>query len=93
MDISRNTIIDIIKCCNRDLVPDYSVDPRKQHHSDWFQEYFSFLKKEKESIYLGEYFYQERFIYKIMFALRCPLKVDFLQLNDVGCLLLCYSYL
>lgn len=74
MDISKETIVDIIKYCNRDLVPDSSFDHKSQYHSDWFREYFSFLKKGEEAEHLGEAFYQARFIYKIMSALKLPLR-------------------
>ena len=74
MALSSKTITDTIKYCNRDLVPDQSFDPNTQFHSDWFKAYFSFLSNDTVETQLGDAFYQARFMYKLMSALRLPLN-------------------
>ena len=73
MALSKDTITDVIKFCNRDLIPDQSFNPDKQYHSDWFAAYFSFLSDHTVETQLGVAFYQARFMYKLMNALNLPL--------------------
>lgn len=73
MSLSKSTITEVIKYCNRDLVPDQDFDSDSQYHSEWFVEYFSFLQDHKLELQLGDAFYQTRFIYKLMSALKLPL--------------------
>ena len=73
MPLSKSTISEVIKYCNRDLVPDQDFNLTSQYPSDWFVQYFSFLHDHKLESQLGDAFYQARFIYKLMSALRLPL--------------------
>ena len=74
MALPYSTIAEVIRHCNRDLVPDSQFNPNTTYHSDWFQDYFQFLNMPKEAEHLGDAFYQARFIYKIMNALQLPLS-------------------
>lgn len=71
--LSIETITNVINFCNRDLVPDKTFNANTQYHSNWFVEYFSFLSDDNIGKQLGDAFYQARFIYKLMNALRLPL--------------------
>ena len=62
----------VVSYCNRDLVPDSAFDAQEQYHSQWFADYFSFLQNTSLSQHLGDAFYQARFIYKLMSALKLP---------------------
>lgn len=73
MSLPKDTINSVIKFCNRDLVPDQSFEPDQQYYSQWFADYFSFLGNPKLEEKLGDTFYQTRFTYKLMSALRLPL--------------------
>lgn len=73
MSLTKKEIANVIRYCNRDLVPDKEFDPLKTYHSDWFPNYFSFLKTKSLQNHLGEAFYQARFVYKLMNALRLTL--------------------
>lgn len=73
MALPKDTITDVIKFCNRDLVPDTSFDSDNQYHSEWFTQYFSFLSDPTVEGQLGDAFYQARFMYKLMNALNLPL--------------------
>lgn len=73
MGLSKNIITQVINCCNRDLVPDSSFRGKTSYPSDWFIQYFSFLDDARLEKYLGEAFYQARFLYKLMASLKLPL--------------------
>ncbi len=73
MALPKEIITDIIKFCNRDLVPDQSFRFDDQYHSEWFVAYFSFLGNSAIEAQLGDAFYQARFMYKLMNALNLPL--------------------
>lgn len=73
MKLNKDTITDIIKYCNRDLVPNQSFNPKNQYHNEWFVSYFSFLNDTTVEQQLGDAFYQARFMYKLMNALKLPL--------------------
>lgn len=73
MPLKKNTITDIIKYCNRDLVPNQEFNASTEYHSDWFVDYFSFLDNKTLSQHLGDAYYQARFMYKLMSALSLPL--------------------
>lgn len=73
MVLERNTITDVIRFCNRDLVPDSDFRLTNQFHNEWFVQYFSFIGNAAVETQLGEAFYQARFMYKLMSALRLPL--------------------
>jgi len=77
MELSKKTISEVIKFCNRDLVPDPEFDPSVEYHSDWFVNYFSFLNNPSVEQHLGDAFYQARFTYKLMNALRLPAAKQF----------------
>ena len=62
MTLEKETITDVIRFCNRDLVPDPDFRPADQFHNDTAVE-----------TQLGDSFYQARFMYKLMSALRLPL--------------------
>lgn len=70
--LSLQTRTQVISYCNRDLVPDTAFNAQDQYHSQWFEDYFSFLNNKSLSQHLGEAFYQARFIYKLMSALNLP---------------------
>ena len=74
MALPKDTITDVIKFCNRDLVPDQSYNSDEQYHNEWFIEYFSFLADPTVEAQLGDAFYQARFMYKLMNALNLPLS-------------------
>lgn len=73
MALPKGTITEVIRFCNRDLVPDQSYSPDEQYHNEWFIEYFSFLADPIVATQLGDAFYQARFMYKLMNALHLPL--------------------
>ncbi len=73
MALEKETIKDVIRFCNRDLVPDPDFRPADQFHNDWFIQYFSFIGNSAVETQLGDAFYQARFMYKLMSALRLPL--------------------
>lgn len=73
MALPQKTITDVIKFCNRDLVPDQAFNPENQFHNEWFISYFSFLSNATVAAQLGDAFYQARFMYKLMNALNLPL--------------------
>ena len=73
MALPKETIKEVIKYCNRDLVPDQFFDSNDQYHSDWFKTYFSFLSDSSVEAQLGDAFYQARFMYKLMSGLNLPL--------------------
>lgn len=73
MTLEKETITDVIRFCNRDLVPDPDFRPADQFHNDWFIQYFSFIGNTAVETKLGDAFYQARFMYKLMSALRLPL--------------------
>lgn len=63
----------IIRHCMRDIVPDENYIRHQkeiQHESEWFNDYFSFLKNKKLAEHLGEAFFQARFVYKLMESLN-----------------------
>ena len=62
----------VVNYCNKDIVPDGEFDPDMQYESEWFEEYFSFLNDEKLQKHIGSAYYQARFMYKLMSALRLP---------------------
>ena len=62
----------VVNYCNKDLVPDGDYDADLQYESEWFEEYFSFLGDAKLQKHVGNAFYQARFMYKLMSALRLP---------------------
>lgn len=70
---SKKTITDIIAFCNSQVVPDenYIAAP-VGYPSEWFENYFYFISDPVLKKYLGEAFYQSRFLYKIMLALNLP---------------------
>lgn len=72
MSLPQNIIAEVITFCNRDLVPDENFDAQVQFHSEWFRQYFCFLGNENLEKHLGDAFYQARFIYKLMNALKLP---------------------
>lgn len=71
--LSSEIISKIIGYCNRDIVPDEQFDAQEQYPSEWFENYFAFLQNKSLSQHLGDAFYQARFIYKLMNALRLTL--------------------
>lgn len=73
MALEKETIKDVIRFCNRDLVPDPDFRPADQFHNDQFIQYFSFIGNSAVETQLGDAFYQARFMYKLMSALRLPL--------------------
>lgn len=74
MLLSKDTITEVIRFCNRDLVPDHEFDATTQFHNEWFKDYFSFLGSPNVEEQLGDAFYQARFMYKLMNALNLPLN-------------------
>lgn len=62
----------VVNYCNKDLVPDADYDAEEQFESEWFENYFDFLGDENLKKHLGTAFYQARFMYKLMSALRLP---------------------
>lgn len=73
MALPKERITEVIKYCNRDLVPDQNYSPDNQYHNEWFISYFSFLRDPQVEKQLGDAFYQARFVYKLMNALNLPL--------------------
>lgn len=73
MTLSKETIVEVVNFCNRDLVPDEKFDSTKEFYNEWFINSFSFLGNEEVESKLGEAFYEARFLYKLMAALRLPL--------------------
>jgi hypothetical protein len=71
--LQKEIITEVIKYCNKDLVPDKSFDGQNQYPSEWFEDYFSFLQNTSLSKHLGDAFYQARFMYKLMSALGLKL--------------------
>ena len=70
---SRDTISNIVNYCNMHIVPDESyIASQTGYQSEWFERYFDFIPNHLLGRYLGESFYQARFLYKIMLALRLP---------------------
>lgn len=72
MPLNRDTITEVIRFCNRDLVPDHQFGSTNQFHNEWFKDYFSFLGAPNVEVQLGDAFYQARFMYKLMNALNLP---------------------
>lgn len=70
--IKRDCVCKIVEFCNRDLIPDNDFDPNDEYHSEWFERQFSFVDNESLRKQLGMAFYQARFLYKLMNALRLP---------------------
>lgn len=70
--IPREYAVTIIDYCNKDLVPNDNFDPKTEYHSNWFENQFSFVSDQDLKKQLGMAFYQARFIYKLMSALRLP---------------------
>lgn len=62
----------VVNYCNKDLVPDADFDAEEQFESEWFEDYFDFLGNADLKKHLGSAFYQARFMYKLMSALRLP---------------------
>lgn len=73
MRLGTKIITQVINFCNRDLVPDSSFRNTGTYPSEWFIQYFSFLSDTRLEKYLGEAFYQARFLYKLMSSLKLPL--------------------
>ena len=73
MSLPQEIIAEVISFCNRDLVPDENFDAQNQFHSEWFRQYFCFLKNDNLEKHLGDAFYQARFVYKLMNALKLPM--------------------
>lgn len=73
MTLEKKTITDVIRFCNRDLVPDSNFKRADIFHSEWFTLYFSFIGNTAVENQLGDAFYQARFMYKLMNALHLPL--------------------
>lgn len=73
MALGTKMITQVINYCNRDLVPDSSFRSTGVYPSNWFIQYFSFLDDARLEKYLGEAFYQARFMYKLMSSLKLPL--------------------
>lgn len=71
-NISKSTITEVISYCNRDLIPDDPFSAPVTYQSEWFTQYFSFLNDPTLEAHLGDAFYQARFMYKLMSALRLP---------------------
>lgn len=72
MSLDKSVIKQVIAYCNRDLVPDENFNFVSTYPIDWFNNYFSFLDNSKLEKYLGEAYYQARFLYKLMSGLRLP---------------------
>ena len=64
--LKRETITEVIRYCNRDLVPDKSFRADEDYPSNWFIEYFDFIDDSKIKQQLGDAYYQARFLYKLM---------------------------
>ena len=60
---------DVLRECNYNIVPEAGFDYANHFPSEWFIDYFSFLNNPALSKYLGEAYYQARFVYKMMKAL------------------------
>ena len=60
MPLEKETITDVIRFCNRDLVPDPDFRPADQFHNEWFIQYFSFIGNTAVENQLGDAFYQAR---------------------------------
>ena len=74
MTLDKKIITQVIGFCNRDLVPDEQFKSGATPYPiDWFSDYFSFLENPKLQKYLGEAYYQARFLYKLMNGLRLPI--------------------
>ena len=71
--LSKKIITEVIGYCNRDLIPDDPCSATVTFPSEWFTQYFSFLNDPALETHLGDAFYQARFMYKLMSALRLPL--------------------
>ena len=70
MALNKNIITQVINFCNRDLVPDEQFKAGSAYPIEWFNDYFSFLGNSNLQKYLGEAYYQARFMYKLMNGLR-----------------------
>lgn len=73
MALSKEKIAEVVRYCNRDLVPDIDFSPDEKYHNEWFISYFSFLQNQQVEEQLGDAFYQARFMYKLMNALNLSL--------------------
>lgn len=74
MALDKKLITQVIGFCNRDLVPDEQFKSGATPYPiNWFTDYFSFLENPKLQKYLGEAYYQARFLYKLMNGLRLPI--------------------
>lgn len=73
MALNKNIITQVINFCNRDLVPDEQFKAGSAYPIEWFNDYFSFLGNSNLQKYLGEAYYQARFMYKLMNGLRLPI--------------------
>lgn len=62
----------VVNYCNKDLIPDADFHADNQFESEWFEDYFSFIGNPDLQKHLGSAFYQARFMYKLMSALRLP---------------------
>lgn len=70
----KETITEVIRYCNRDIVPDESFNMEDDYPSNWFVDYFDFIDDDKLQRQLGDAYYQARFLYKLMCGLRLPLN-------------------
>lgn len=73
-NLKSSIIKQVINYCNRDIVPDSKFADLNIYPSEWFVQYFSFLEDSNVEKYLGDAFYQARFTYKLMTALKLPLS-------------------
>ena len=61
---------EVVDFCNRDLISDSNFDYKSEYHSEWFDAQFAFVDRDSLRKQLGMAFYQARYIYKLMVALR-----------------------
>ena len=72
--LKKSTITEVIRYCNRDIVPDESFNAAVDYPSNWFVDYFDFIGDDKLQRQLGDAYYQARFLYKLMCGLQLPLN-------------------
>lgn len=71
--LKKETITQVINYCNKYLILDPNFDADNEYPIEWFKDYFSFVSDPKVREHLADAFYQARFMYKLMSALRLPL--------------------
>lgn len=72
MKVDEKMIKEVVANCNGTVISDslYHHKKYKGHPIEWFKKYFDFIDNESVQLHLEDAYYQARFLYKLMSALR-----------------------